>query len=417
MAALAAAIVGVAAAACTGASDDGPVRRPAATPRGGEIVFGVVGAPATLDPYSPQASNLTRSLVRPLYPSLFRLHPDGTPRAYLARSLRVAGSRARVVLRPARWSDGEPITAADVVASARRARPPSGFAAFRAVTRDGPRAVVFRGRVRSVRAALASAAFVLPGGVAGRAWGGPYRLRSYRPGFEVVLRRNPRWLGQRAALDRVTVRFVESLRVLLELLARGRIQAAAPPSLVNLSEVMGADVGLEGRLGWEQVLLDFRGSPLDRSERAAVAAGIDVAALEEAFARDAGEAAGAPAPVGPAPPARRVSIGVPAGDELLELMQEAIFRQLASAGVEADLVSVDQTTLYGRWAERSPLDATLKRAIVAPWVGPEGTRGMRVYPLLRVASFVATRPGVHGVTPNPTFDGPLWNAEAWWVDR
>ena len=425
---IAAAVASVAAVACTGTPDErragerpAPERR-----RGGRLVFGVVGAPAALDPYSRRASDLTRWLARPLYPSLFRLLPDGTPQPYLARSIEQLPSGSRVVLRRARWSDGRPITATDVVASARRARPPSGFAAFRDVRRSGPRGVVFEGKVASLRRALASAAFVLPRGKAGGATGGPYELRSYRPGLEVVLQRNRRWTGAGPLLDRVRVRFVESLRLLLELLERRRLEAAAPPSLVNLRDVVGSGVSLEGRLGWETVVVDFRGSPLDQGERAAVADAIDVEELEEAFVRDAGEiVAGRPSStqlgaaegLAPMPPDRRVSIGVPSGDELLELMQEAIFRQLASSGVDADLVAVDQTTLYGRWAQRSPLDATLKRAVVPPSGGLFGSdRGIGVYPLFRVASFVAARRGVRGLAPNPTLEGPLWNVERWSVD-
>ena len=427
-----AALVALVALACTSA--DAPRERPAGrrpTPtRGGTVVFGVVGAPATLDPYAPTASDLTRALVRPVYPSLFRMLPDGSTEPYLARSMAPIRSGVRVVLRRARWSDGRTIDASDVVASARRARPPSGFAAFERVRAERPRAVVFRGRVRAPEVALASAAPVLPGGRAsGGVWGGPYAIASNRPGFGLVLSRNRRWFAGTALVDEVRVRFVQSVRQLLALLENGRVHAAAVPSLVNLPDVVGDPVRLMHRVGWETLFLDFRGSALSSPERAAVAAGIDRAALEEAFIREGGEVIEAmPEALGRrgaarAPPAvtptRRVQIAVPAGDERLELMREALFRQLDEAGVQADLVGVEQETFYGRWQTDNPTDAALRRATAGPpYSAPSRPRPrMSAFPLFRVATYLAARPRVRGVAPNPTFEGPLWNVERWWRSR
>jgi ABC-type transport system substrate-binding protein len=116
-------------------SGDGPKPRPSSTislKAGGKLSFGVLGSPATLDPYSPVASDLTRELVRPLYPSLYRFLPDGSAVPYLARSLEESGSRAIVTLAEASWSNGKRITARDVAASVQRATEPSGFAGLEA---------------------------------------------------------------------------------------------------------------------------------------------------------------------------------------------------------------------------------------------------------------------------------------------
>jgi hypothetical protein len=225
----------------------------------------------------------------------------------------------------------------------------------------------------------------------------------------------------------VTVRFVETLRQLVGLLEARRLHAAAPPSLVNLEAILGPRIRLERAVGWESVFLDFKGSSLDASERASIARGIDREALVEAFVRDSGEVLDQlPAALGGGtaralpigrPPTRRVQIAIPSGDELLELMQEAIFSQLDAIGVEADLVGVDQTTLYGAWKRSNPTDAALRRGTGGPsFVSDGNERGgeMETYPLFRVASFVATSRDVHGPVPNPTFEGPLWNVERWW---
>ena len=427
---LLAAIVAAATLSCTGAGDErAPASRTPHTPRrGGRVVVGFLGAPASLDPYAPNASDLTRALARPLYPSLFRFLPDGTARPYLARSVEQENGGTRVVLRRARWSNGKPITAGDVVASAHRATPPSGFAAFDRVARAGRRAVLLIGRVRSVPRALASAAFVLPEGIGGQAFGGPYLLRSYRPGLGLVLQRNRTWsAGPRPFLDRVTVRFVETLRGLLGLLERGTLDVGALPSFVNLRDVVSDNVRLDERRGWEMLFLDFRGSSLTPGERVAVGQGIDRSALQEAFVRDEGEMTSVvPEPLSSRPaalpsprrPSELVQIAVPAGDELLELMQRGIFQQLDRAGIEADLVGIDQTTLYGPWARAFPLDAALRRSVTGPRYAPErSSRSLPAWPLFRVSTFAASRRGVHGPMPNPTFDGLLWNIERWWVER
>jgi hypothetical protein len=399
--------------------------------RGGSVVFGVVGAPATLDPYAPQASDLTYALVRPLYPSLYRFLPDGSTEPYLAEEIVSSGRRAVLTLKPLRWSDGRRVTARDVVLSARRARRPSGFAAFDRVRAVAARRVELIGRVRHVERALATAAFVLPRGAAGKRWGGPLAMRSHRPGLEVVYEANPRWSGARPYLQRVTVRFVQSEAQLLLLLERGQLDAAAPLSATNLAETIPEPIAMRGALGWETVVLDFEGSELARPERAAIAGALDRAAIEGVFVRSAGRLANTTAP-GPGsggaegpwpgalarrrPPAGTVDLSGPAGDALLELVRRAAYTQLSQRGMDVDAVSVDPTTFYSRWDVGAETDVAIRRRSAAPpWRRVrEGVRSLDSFPLLQVKTFVAWRPPVRGLAPNPTVEGPLWNVERWW---
>jgi hypothetical protein len=429
-------LVGSLGAACTsggkpgtppGGGDGIPVR----PLRGGSATFGVVGAPATLDPYSPQATDLTRTLARPLYPSLYRFRPDGSTEPDLARSLVRVRGRTTVTLRGALWDDGRPITARDVVLSVRRARPPSGFAAFLSARALGPRTVELRGRVRAVERALASAAYVLPRGRAGERAGGPYRVSSHRPGLELVLERNPRWSGASALLGRVTVQFVQSVEQLLLLLEAGKLDAAAPPSTVNLAETVAPPVRVRGALGWESVLLDFGGSSLGRRERAAVAGGLDRAEIEAVFARGDGRRAFTIAP-GPGPggadgpwrgaltrralPSETVELSAPAGDTLLELLRRAAYTQLSDEGMDVNAVTVDPSTFYASWEVGEDTDVALRRRAGAPPWGrvDEGLSRLDAVPLLQVETFLAWRPELRGLRPNPTIEGPLWNVERWW---
>src|SRR5687767_12923382 len=105
-------------------SDGGGTAKPAPTtpttttappvPPRGAISIGVLGEPATFDPYSPLANDMTFWLARPLYPSLFRIAPDGSVTAELASSLRPSEAGVVIELRRSRWSNGDPVTAQDV---------------------------------------------------------------------------------------------------------------------------------------------------------------------------------------------------------------------------------------------------------------------------------------------------------------
>jgi hypothetical protein len=422
--------------ACTAAADRS-TPRPAPSPQppigtGGAITFGVIGEPATLNPYSPNASDLTYALVRPVYPSLFRLLPTGEPRPSLALSFNETKSGARVRLREATWSNGRPITAADVVASIRRAGPPSGFARITGARALGRRIVALRGTVGDWPETLATAAFVVPReGL--RVSGGPYRVVSRTPGLEVVYRRNPSWWGAAPRLGRVTVQYAANLDIMLGLLRRGHFDAAAPLSTLGLDlRLEAARLRGSSTLGWESILLDFSRSDLPRSERVGVARAFDRSGLVDVFVRDDGRASFTlnpePGPAGARGPwarsfgpARRtgqiVEIAAPRDDELLGLLQEALYRQLETAGIAAELTSIEGSEYYGGWLEQEAVDVSLRRRAGAPGksTGRESFRDFDALPFAQVDSVVVWRPGLEGLRPNPTFEGPLWNVERWHV--
>lgn len=425
--------VTVATVACTQPAQqpDEVAERPSAPaspgpPARGRVALGVLGESATLDPYSSLASSLTYSLVRPLYPSLFRLRPDGAPVPYLAERIEPASGGVRVFLRRARWSDGRRIVARDVVASARRAGPPSGFAEVRARVEE-PRVVRFRGDVNDWETTLASIAYVLPEGQPAEVSGGPLLLERHRKGLEIVYGRNPNWFGGSVGLRRVVVRFVNDVRIMLSLLERGELDAGALPSTVNLTERVTAR-GLEGSaaLGWESIQL--RAGQAPPSVMAAVGSALKRRLLQQTFIRDDGRISSTLAPRpgaggadGPwrAPTSstsfgRPVSLAVPEGDELLSLLQRALQVQLDDLG-QLDLVATDLETFYGTWMSDAPVDLVLARAVGGPGLGRPSDPA--AIPLFQVATHLVWRPGIEGLQPNPTFEGPLWNVESWTTRR
>lgn len=390
-----------------------------------------MGEPASLDPYSPGATDLTYALVRPVYPSLFSLPPEGSPRPYLAAELTERAGSALVRLHPMRWSNGRPVTATDVAASIRRARPPSGFAGVEAHV-VSKRIVRLTGPVGDWPRALATAAFVLPRGRARPAVGaGPYRIHSVTPGLEVVYRPNPRWAGPAPRIRTVRATFFEAQDIMLEVMKRRRLDAAALPATVNLGgRLRLAGLRHDSRLGAELVYLDLESSDLDPPERATIAAGVARGALDRGFTRSAGRVAdtmapqpgpnGAAGPYGSIPrdraaPPQPVLVTTARGDELLVLVQRALQVQLARTGVETELVTIPPRTFYGRPGEVPP-SVALRRGMAPPGPGDD-PRSLHRFPLLQVATFVAWLPDVTGPAANPTLDGPLWNLHRWTVAR
>lgn len=434
-ASVAALLVAAAAAACTGSGDDSPDGPGGVTLRdGGTLEIGVIGEPLTLAPYARGASDLTWILARPVYPSLFRFAPDGTPVPYLAASADETGGVVRITLEEMRWSDGSAITAGDVAASARNATEPSGFTRFGRVVAGDDSTVELHDPPRAWREALATVAFVLPGGAASvdpPVGGGPWRVARYVAGLEVEFERNPEWAGEPPVLDRVLVQFVENLDIMLGLLREGSLDAAIPPSTVNLAQRLD-EIGVRhaSRLGWESIVAEFDPDTTSEAERIAVANAFDRVELigglmgTEGRVSDRLDPSPGPRgadgpwrelPAGGSPPAAPVGIAAAAGDEVMGLLERALYTRLGEAGIMAEFMNVPPRTFYGSWKFESPADVLLRRFLGAPSLSRArgGFDDVTALPLAHVRSFVAWRDGVAGFVPNPTIDGPLWNMARW----
>ena len=396
--------------ACTPKADEAQPSPSTSPPsRGGEIEIGILGEPSTLDPYGDTASDLTYALARPVFPMPYRMLPDGTTEPDLARSLQITSTGARLVIEDRRWSDGRRIDARDVVASIRRATPPSGFARVHKARAVGPWAIQLKGEVTDWESMLATGAFVLPRGrlAGGNVSGGPFRFSAYDRGRKLT------YLADGASvtpplLDGLEVSFVQGTELLVRLLQRGDIDAAWLPSTVNLSDRLD-ELGLPhaSATGAERVELAFEPSRIDRDEVKALLGRIDVGKLGASFLRDEGEVISDLGETSTGLPSL-VSIAAPEGDELLTLMQRAIQIALRRSDVTAELITGPVSTFYGEWSDSAPADVLLRRSMTG------GSRD--AIPIASVATFLAWRDGVHGLVVNPTLDGPLWNASQWWMD-
>ena len=132
--------------------------------------------------------------------------------------------------------------------------------------------------------------------------------------------------------------------------------------------------------------------------------------LVEGFVRDDGRLEGSAARGPATAPTRVLELAAPGGDELLVLTQRVIQDQLEDVGLQVDLVTGDPRDLYSTWAQEDPFDMVLRRSM------RPGRAAETAIPLYRVATMVAFRPGIGGLAPNPTIDGPLWNIQSWYAE-
>lgn len=387
-----------------------PQPSPSSPPQGGRVELGILGEPATLDPYGNSASELTYALVRPVLPMPFRMTLDGEPEPDLARSLETTASGARLTLEPREWSDGRSITARDVVASIRRATPPSGFAAIQKATVLRPRVVRLEGDVADWERTLATGAFVLPKGhlLGGNVSGGPFEFASYERGRRLIYEANEKW-QERPLLDEIEISFVQGTELLIMLLQRGDLDAAWLPSSMNLSDRLEEQgISYMSARGSERLVLRSDPDEISAGSLAALVGEIDLQKLDSTFLRDDGDAIARSRSTDAAFPTS-VSLAAPEGDELLSLLQRAIRLDLKRSGVTVELLSGPVSSLYGPWQDDPPADLVIQRAVA-------GGLPPRSIPMASLSTFLAWREEVHGLAVNPSLEGPLWNARDWWIE-
>lgn len=247
--------------ACRGCADE--ASRPYGERR--VLVLGTTQEPATLDPAFAVRSG-EQEIVRLLYPDLTvfddtgRVVPrlsDTLPQVETSsRSGRVARWRLREGLQ---WSDGVPLTSADVVfghavegdPSLEAINQPVAEQVERIVPEDDRRFSVhwrtgYRGvaepRVHAILPRHAYPTERGPGfqGV-GRSPGassGPYRLAAWRPGEYLALEPNPYWPGPTPWLERIVFRFFPSEDAFETELLSGGIHALGPSSGLSLDNAL-----------------------------------------------------------------------------------------------------------------------------------------------------------------------------------
>jgi peptide/nickel transport system substrate-binding protein len=307
----------VLAVACGGGGATAP-SAPAGEPapqRGGTLVMGsVVDADAWNEYVSQQTFAI--NLLRRIYARLAQeqgdtaAHPPSfEPLLAASWSFSADGLTLTFKLKEATWSDGEPLTAQDVRFTWTAQTSPAVAwtgGSFKEHIKDvevvDPRTVAFRfDRAYPEMLADAVEGGILPEHVFGRvpfdAWrtydwsqvriaSGPFQLSTWRPGEEIVLARNPRYVdADRPLVDKVVVRVVPDIGNLETQLAAGAIdylEGVPPQDAKRLAATQGLslvafDYPMFDYVGWNGARKPFD----DPDVRRALTLAIDRKAIVE----------------------------------------------------------------------------------------------------------------------------------------
>ena len=191
--------------------------------------------PSSLDPHRA-VSACDRLIASEIYPGLMVRDAAGAPVAGLADSWTQTADRLIFTLRENLvWSDGTPLTAADVVFSFTRARDPATAAPFARLVEalEGPPVAVDRRTIHFAATRRSSrildrlcepVAAIVPRHApdslpAGRVVAGPWLVDVAAPAL--TLRTNPRWRGQGPASEALQLFAADSFDAAADAVVRG----------------------------------------------------------------------------------------------------------------------------------------------------------------------------------------------------
>jgi len=322
-------------AACPGGGSGKPGRGNGPKPvAGGELVVAYPYEPTTLNPFvSGGDAPPTLDLVRPLMPALYRLGPKGARTPWLLAGEPAASDiggtpfSVRLHLRDdAVWSDGQPITASDLrftwqaVMGSPGIAIRDGYDRLSDVAVESPKVarLVFKAPFARWRDLFSAGLGVLPSHALlrtdiskalTRSWpvsGGPYVLRAWTPGLEMVFERNPNAWGSKPLLDRIRVQFVADPVTAAQLYREGQVDIVAPYAAGDWKRRVtvarsGSQVTSDRGATWVGLFLNVRSGALaDVRVRRALALAMDRPAIVEGLVRDEGEFLDAPSGGDPA---------------------------------------------------------------------------------------------------------------------
>lgn len=307
---------------------------------------------------------------------LFRVDADGQRVPALAASvteeLRIDGEHVVTVdLRAGEWSDGVPVTSADVVATVEALRPLvpelGPLRVVEAVDADTVRLVWGR-EVVGWWTAVDALGTILPahvladGGLAAfqdavPVAGGSFRLVDRVPGLSLTFATNPSSPLGAPATAGIEVLVVPRYETALGLLESGEVDAVLGHLALNPEPRALAIPGVEAAapLGGTTVTLELRpggglGGPDDAARRREVVANIRLEELVEGLLGDIGTTASSAWPAGPdaavsqpaetAGPRQLVTV-LPRGHEVIGFTARAVQRDVATVDVDMQFVSFE----------------------------------------------------------------------------
>lgn len=302
-------------AACARIDSAGAGATPAGGPRaaGGQVVVGAEQEPSGFNYASSKDSTIAvRDVIQNIFFFASRSRPDGTlDYPGLAREPVIVSQEPQVIewtiAAEAMWSDGTPVTTADIESHFRNVTAPANAVASRAgyeqisaldVVDDKTFRATFTspyGDFRGLWQAIPQAAYLAeqPGG-----WdsglnenpgpsAGPYMFDSWNRGESIVLVPNPEWRGDPApTLDRLVLRFLPESSTLPDALRNQEVDVILAQAQVDLLHSLQGVPGLKTETvvgpAFEHLVLNL-GDPVvgDLAVRRAIAHALDRRAIVE----------------------------------------------------------------------------------------------------------------------------------------
>ena len=375
--------------------------------------------PSTLSPIEARSA-ASRDILRAVLPSFFVVTPDLEYRPSLLAeepSVTARGDRMLVEFRirdDARWSDGEPITVADVAFTWRVMTDPDlpvavrdGFEHLRDVEEISPtEGRLVLDRFEGWRDLFSAGRWVLPAHAVSElaevaSWrdgppvsGGPFTVGRWVPGRSITLTRSASFTPP-ALVRRIEVVFVPDPTTAIQLIERGEVDVAAPALGVSWGRRLAeAGAGVSGAFGPDLVTLVLNVAHVSLEERRAIADGIDrsrfvdvllpgearradgILAPEQPGAEPAwaGDGGGTP----PSPGVEGELDLVYADTEVLTFLARFVREEMARVGVDVELVGLESGLFNERWLPERRFDLALWEARGGPgpwldrWFGSEG---------------------------------------------
>lgn len=316
------------------------------------------------DPEDLGAGDLASLWSLPLY----RVDPLGRPVPGLAEDVRVLGGEpwtVEVDLADGAWTDGRPVRAADVVATAEAlsVERPAAWAAWVGATAvdDDTVQLSFDRPFAGWAGLLSGAPGVLPADLLEErgleAWndelpvtGGPFRLVQREPGVSMTFEAHPSSALGGPRLGRVEVLVVPGAETALGLLAADEVDVVTGHVLVDPSARIDdiADVELATTYGGTRVELAWPDGGGTVEQRSAIAGRFDPTPFVDGLLREIGRRPGGVVPAhaqvprpGAGTASGTVSVQLPRTVEGVGLLARRLQADFEGSGVDASLVRLD----------------------------------------------------------------------------
>jgi peptide/nickel transport system substrate-binding protein len=396
----------------------GPSQTPTRGRPGGAVVVAYPNEPATLNPFARTGDDpATHDLARMLMPSMYRITPEGKRELWLLASepIETRGPPFSVTIElrsDAVWSDGTPITVDDLRFTWKAALKvtPVARQGYDRIERIVPLSkkrarIEFRSIFRRWRDLFSAGAGLLPKHALSdqkglerldSGWpvsGGPFVLKAWHPGLDMVFAPNPHAWFARPLLKQLRVVFVPddigALALLRKKAVQGLVTYQAPDWIRRAQSISGVVVSTDTGQTWVALVMNTEAAPLtDVRVRRAFADSIDRARLARGLLQAEGILLNAVPPASSTAfrdlgkLARSRSTLTAAGwtgseirqkagqkltftlaladaDSLGGVVARAIQYQSARAGFDVETIVLPQDDLFTRWFPTSRFEAAL----------------------------------------------------------